>query len=320
MAVFASPASKFRWAYLYTNLKKEVFMDSHVRFFEVIGGAYKELVYDNMRNVVSRFIGENRKELNKDLLNMSIYYGFEINVTNCFSGNEKGFVESSVKHLRREIFTKKYKFDCLDEAEKHLETALIKLNKDASEIEEEKKHLLAWRPALELGVLTEQMVNKYSMIQLETNHYSVPDHLVGEWVKVKTYRKEILIYSDSRVVAKHKKIDGFNEYEVDIFHYLDTLERKPGAIKNSKALKSKTQLKTIYDMYFTKRPKQFIYILRKYQENKKELLKKMIDVGKACEMPMKQLEDVFEDNVSVKTKNELERLSALYMGDLRYVN
>ena len=90
MAVMSSPAANFRWAFLYKNQKKNVFMDSHVRFFEMMGGVYKEVVYDNMRNVVNKFIGRNEKELNDDLIKMSLYYGFNINVTNCFSGNEKG--------------------------------------------------------------------------------------------------------------------------------------------------------------------------------------------------------------------------------------
>lgn len=33
LAVWASPASQFYWAYLYTNQKKEVFQDAHVQFF-----------------------------------------------------------------------------------------------------------------------------------------------------------------------------------------------------------------------------------------------------------------------------------------------
>lgn len=76
-----------------------MFLDSHVRFFKMIGGVWKEVVYDNMRNVVSKFIGKNEKELNEDLVKMSLYYGFDINVTNAFSGNEKGYVEGSVKYL-----------------------------------------------------------------------------------------------------------------------------------------------------------------------------------------------------------------------------
>lgn len=80
MAVLSSPCSDFRWLYLYTNQKKDVFLDSHVKFFEMVGGCYREVVYDNMKNVVSKFIGKNEKELNADLIKMAMYYGYQINV------------------------------------------------------------------------------------------------------------------------------------------------------------------------------------------------------------------------------------------------
>lgn len=149
MAVVSSPASGFRWAFLYKNQKKEAFMDSHVKFFEMVGGVYKEVVYDNMRNVVKKFIGRNEKELNEDLIKMSIYYGYEINVTNCFSGNEKGHVEGSVKIIRNHIFATNYEFNSFEDAQCYLNSQLIKMNVD-SRIEEEKLNLLSYKPKLEL--------------------------------------------------------------------------------------------------------------------------------------------------------------------------
>lgn len=80
LAVLSSPCSNFRWAFLYTNQTSEVFFDSQVRFFEMIGGLYKQVVYDNIKNVVMRFIGKNEKELNPNLLAFANYYGFNINV------------------------------------------------------------------------------------------------------------------------------------------------------------------------------------------------------------------------------------------------
>ncbi len=141
IAVFSSPASNFRWAYLYKNQQKDVFLDSHVKFFEMVGGVYREVVYDNMRNVVSRFIGRNEKILNDDLLKMSLYYGFDINVTNCFKGNEKGHVEGSVKIIRNKIFGPRYKFTSYEAASSYLEKNLVLLN-GSSEIAEEKETLL----------------------------------------------------------------------------------------------------------------------------------------------------------------------------------
>ena len=65
-----------------------VFMDSHVQLFGMMGGAWREIVYDNMKHVVAKFIGKNDKELNKDLVKMSMYYGFKISQT-VFRGMKK---------------------------------------------------------------------------------------------------------------------------------------------------------------------------------------------------------------------------------------
>ena len=117
IAVLTAPASGFRWAYLYHNSKMDVFLDSQVRFFEMLKGSFKEGVYDNMRNVVTKFIGRNEKQINEELLKIATYYGFEINVTNCFRGNEKGNVEEAVKYIRNKIFATRYEFSSFKEAE-----------------------------------------------------------------------------------------------------------------------------------------------------------------------------------------------------------
>ena len=319
MAVFGAPASKFRWAMLYTNQKKEVFMDSHARFFEYIGGVYKEVVYDNMKNVVSKFIGRNEKELNQDLLKMSMYYGFDINVTNCFSGNEKGYVEASVKAIRKDVFNTRFEFDSLGEAEEYLKEKLTEMNCGAL-IEEEKACLLSYKPPLELAKISTQTVDKYSFVRVDNNFYSVPEYLVGHSVKVKNYLKEVLIYADTHVVAKHKKIDGFGQAQVDIFHYLDTLARKPGALKNSTALKGRAELKTIYDKYFTKRTKEFIDILRNNSEKEYAVLIKIAtDIGKSGTIYEGPVGDI-ESSINEQTKEQLRLLSAMFLGGNGYVN
>ena len=68
LAVLTAPASGFRWAYLYHSSKMEVFLDSQVRFFEMLGGCFEEGVYDNMANVVNKFIGKSEKKLDRNLI------------------------------------------------------------------------------------------------------------------------------------------------------------------------------------------------------------------------------------------------------------
>ena len=310
MAVISSPAAGFRWAYLYHSQKKEVFLDSHVRFFEMAAGVYDEVVYDNMKNVVTKFIGRTEKQLNDDLIKMSLYYGFKINVTNCYSGNEKGHVEGSVKIIRNKVFATKYRFDSFSDAETYLDVELKKMNAE-SEFEEEKKHLLAYRPPLELANISNQSVDKYSFVRVENNFYSVPDYLVGREVTVKNYLSEIVVYSNGNKVCTHKKKMGFGEASVEIHHYLDTLTRKPGAIKNSVALKSKKELKELFDIYFTGREKEFIEILK---ENTclpyPELI---IAVKTASDSKKSRPSGTIEENVAEKTKSSLAELSNLFI-------
>ncbi|MGO3017670.1 MAG: Mu transposase domain-containing protein [Anaerococcus sp.] len=50
---------------------------------------------------------------------------------------------------------------------------------------------------------TESRVNKYSVINIDQNKYSVPDYLVGKFVKVKIYPEEIKIYYKESKTAEH---------------------------------------------------------------------------------------------------------------------
>jgi transposase len=310
LAVFGSPASSFRWAYLYTNQKKDVFLDSHVRFFDMIGGVYSEVVYDNMRNVVTAFIGKNEKELNTDLIAMSMYYGFTPNVTNCFRGNEKGFVESSIRDVRNEVYAIRYRFDTLDDAEHYLEEELCRMN-ESSRIDEEMSHLRPWRPPLELSRMTTQNVDKYSFVRVDNNFYSVPEYLVGKDLTVRSYVKDIIVYSGLNEVCRHRRIEGYGEMSVNIFHYLDTLIRKPGALRNSKALRSEADLKAVFDCYYVGNARKFIEILR---ENQSKPMDEIINVLQLDGEGYSQIcPEEITSNVMHHTQNQLYLISDFFM-------
>ncbi|HEQ2365844.1 TPA: IS21 family transposase [Streptococcus pyogenes] len=314
IAVLSSPASNFRWAYLYKSQDQEVFFDSQVRFFDMIGGMYREVVYDNMKNVVHKFVGRNEKKLNPKLIEFANYYGFSINVTNCFSGNEKGHVEGSVRIIRKKTFAEKYEFDSYEEACKHLEYSLVDLNKD-SLIEEEKKKLLKLRPRYELASTSEHKVDKYSLIQVDRNKYSVPEYMVGRKVLVRKYAGEIKIYVNDKLLARHKRKDGANEYSIDINHYLDSLARKPGAIRNSLALKSHPDLKAIFDKYFTSNPKKFIKLL---EENKGKDMDQLLDLLKIYANSKDEIDVIdivkLDSDIEIKARKIVASYESLCIG------
>jgi len=260
MAVFTSCAGKYRWLKLYSNQKKPVFMDSHVRFFEHIGGCWREVAYDNMKNVVTKFIGKNEKQLNADLVKMSMYYGFKINVTNCYSGHEKGSVEKSVDVVRTELFTTSFTFNTLDDAQIYAEAKLQKLNENAL-LQEEKPYLLPEMPPLELADITTGSADKTSLVSIGRVKYSIPEEFAGKKVIVKKYHDEIRVFHGNTELCRHRREFVNGKMVVDIMHYLNTFKKKPGAVNNSIALKSIPKLKAIFDTYYAEKPLDFIEIL-----------------------------------------------------------
>jgi hypothetical protein len=276
----------------------------------MIGGTYREIVYDNMRNVVTRFIGKNEKELNSDLIAMSTYYGFSLNVTNCFSGNEKGYVESSVKTVRKEVYAVRYRFDSIEEAGHYLEAELCRMNA-GSQIEEEMNHLLPWRPPLDLSRILEQRVDKYSFVRVDNNFYSVPEYLVARWVTVRNYIRDVVVYAGMNEVCRHKKKDGYGEMSVNIFHYLDTLTKKPGALKNSKALRSEADLKAVFDSHYINDARKFIDILRANQDKPMDGIVRVLRA--AAEGYTGNRPEAIESNVLRHTQSQLYIISDFFV-------
>ena len=113
-------------------------------------------------------------------------------------------------------------------------------------------------------------VNKYSIIQYETNAYSVPDYLVGHTVQLKVYPEYFVVYANHEEVCRHKKIEGSHQYQLDIYHYLKTLMKKPGALKHSLVLKHSPDLKAHYALYYKENPREFLDKLDQYQALPKE--------------------------------------------------
>lgn len=271
MSVFTTAKGDYRWGNLYHNQKTEAFLDTTASFFEEVGGVYKEMVYDNTRVQVAKFVGRSEKEPTEALLKLSIYYGFRFRFTNSYQAHEKGHVERSVEYLRRKIFSKRDEFSSVEEARQYFKRELIKLNtrprkdvRTAQEIlQEERGYLLPLPPRYDTARISEVRVDKYSCITVDGNHYSVPDYLVGKFIFTKIYPDLIIAYHNQKKIASHKRRYGRKEWSIDINHYLKTLKLKPGALVRSTAFAQiKPRLKTIYQRYYQGKEKHFIELLQ----------------------------------------------------------
>ncbi|WP_034602533.1 Mu transposase domain-containing protein, partial [Clostridiisalibacter paucivorans] len=241
----------------------------------------------NMKVAVARFVTKTEKAPTDDLLKISMYYGFKYRFCNTRRGNEKGHVERSVEYIRRRVFSKKDKFKTLEEANKYLEKELEKLNskeqkqrenKSAKEIlKEELPYLTKLMPPYDISRVAELRVNKYSVITVDENKYSVPDSLVGEFVTTKVYPEKILVYHHNTKVAEHIRSFGSHTWNIEINHYLNTLKKKPGAIHRSTAMhQMNPKLQNIYNKYYTENPRDFIELIELISKEGLESIEKAI--------------------------------------------
>jgi len=80
------------------------------------------------------------------------------------------------------------------------------------------------------------MVDKLGCVRVKSNWYSAPLK-AGTKVRAKTYAATIEIWQQGQRVARHPRCYGAGQQILDLEHYLEVLDRKPGALAGSRPLK-----------------------------------------------------------------------------------
>lgn len=329
IANMSFPKSNYLFSCFYFNERKETFIDSLVKCFHYIGGVPRDVVFDNMTNVVKRFVYKGEKEYTDDLIKLSNYYQFRIVTCNPRSGNEKGSVESSGKNLRNELFSLNYIFEDETELACYFENELSKYNiKYIEEFNKEKEHLSKLPPSMyQIGRLIQSKVDNYSFVSIDCNHYSVPDKYVGKEMVCNVFIDRIDIYDNGKIIASHKKIEGKNEYSINFFHFFETFKKKPHAIEHSLALKKAPEiLKALYMQYFTSNPRKFLEFIENVDIN--DFLEIGYEVNvinkHVLHVPAKyqglKVKTVYYDNNFIEeleliTQNQLNEYNQLFLDD-----
>lgn len=311
-ATITLPHSGLIFTEYYENQRKESFLDSLIKFFEYIDGVPNIMVFDNMRNVVRKFIYKSEKEYTEDLIKLSNYYGFKIMTTNPRSGNEKGHVEKSGQVARLELFTFNYKFDSLSDLRSYAKKELERLNESKIEKYSNEKRKLMKLPKVryQLGRLQTSIVSHESLISIDSNLYSVPDRYVSKDVYSRVYIDHINVYNEKHeIIATHNKKVGKGEYSIDILHFTTTFSKKPGALLNSLALKQAPKVyQTLFHKYFTTNIKEFINLIK--EKDIYELTEILTELNNGV-----SIKAINKDNTNTIEKvsiNQLAQISKLF--------
>ncbi len=272
LGVFTSAFSNYRFALLFERQNTLAFKESHVLFFEHLGGVYHQMVYDNMRVAVAQFVGKHEKKPTVALVELSRWYQNDWRFCNIASGNEKGHVEKSVDVIRHKSFGLLDEFESFVQAELYLRDCVTKLNakipygcshSPLQRLEQERQFLYSHPGRMECFTAELCKVDKYATICVATNRYSVPDKLVGKMVFVKSYSSWLKVsYNEQEQCGHSRSYERFS-WHIDLNHYLVTLQRKPGAFGGSVALQQAPEnIRTLYVKYFKKEPKGFVELLQ----------------------------------------------------------
>ncbi|HEY8669661.1 MAG TPA: IS21 family transposase [Terriglobales bacterium] len=230
----------------YYHATQQAFLEAHEFAFHYFGGVFRRLRYDNLKSAVKRILrGHHRREETERLIEFRSHWGFQTEFCNPARGNEKGGVEGEVGYFRRNHLVPVPRVESLDELNQLLldgcradEQRQIagKQHAVGEAMRMEREHLLAL-PAegFELAETSFPIVDGKGCVKVRTNCYSTPLK-PGTHAHVKLLPAYVEVWQERELVARHER--SFSRYAqvLDLEHYLDVLERKPGALAGSSPL------------------------------------------------------------------------------------
>ena len=233
---------------IYRNERQEMFFDAHMSGFDYFGGIFRKITYDNLTTAVRKVLKGRKRVENDAFYSFRSYDTFQSIFCAPAKGNEKGGVENLVGYARRNFLVPMPEVDTLD----GLNEALLlrcaahderpKNNHDQTTIgslfERERPRMTALpKKGYSNYLISQGKASKEQTLQVDRNHYSVPISYIGMKLDVHVGCHEVRIYKNKKIVATHKRLWGRGGLQLDPFHYLKSLERKPGALDSALPLK-----------------------------------------------------------------------------------
>jgi len=238
--VMALPYSDAVYVRAYPRECTETFQDGHVQAFAFFEGVPRRISYDNAKTSVAQIIGAHARKLTDGFLQLQSHYLFAEHFCRIRRPNEKGVVESMVKFTRLNFFVPVPEVDSFEELNWHLARHCREdLERKVRGKGAVKKDLLrddqaAFLPLPEAPFDACRKVSttadRLSLVRFDCNDYSVPVRWAHHTVVVKGYPDKVLVCRHDEVIAQHPRLWGEEEVAYDATHYLELLERKPGAL------------------------------------------------------------------------------------------
>jgi len=228
---------------------QEAFLEGHVAAFTELGGTpIQKIRYENLEAAVSRVLFGRGREESARWTAFKSHFGFD--AFYCHPGvegaHEKGGVEGEGGRFRRNHCVPMLKVDSLEQLNDLLITADAK--DDHRRIENHAqtvRHDFSFeretlRPlsseVFPTWLTLTPRVDQYARVTVRQRHYSVPARLIGRRVRVQLGAQSVVMFDGRAEVARHERLIATGGQSLQLDHYLEILQRKPGALPGATAL------------------------------------------------------------------------------------
>ena len=225
---------------------QQAFLECMVLGLEHFEGVFGAIRMDNHRLAVVKVLRGRTREESDRFIALRSHYLFETRY--CLPGergaHEKGGVEGGQGHFRRNHMVPLPKCRDLIELNEQLLAACRREDERVAHGQTQSK-LALWesektvlRPLPEECFSTVEYVDSIrvdekSRARVKTARYSVPSRLAGLQVRAEVSSDRVLIFHRGEQVANWERCWEPNGERLDLDHYLEVLQRKPGALWRS---------------------------------------------------------------------------------------
>jgi hypothetical protein len=229
----------------YPRATQQAFLEAHELAFDYFEGVFRRLRYDNLSSAVKKILRGQQRELTARFIAFRSHWQYQAEFCTPSEGHEKGGVEGEVGYFRRNhwvpvpvaadlaALNRKLHEDCRAD-----ESRIVSGRTDTvgTRLLAEKEHLLPLAAdVFDLAEVSFPRVDQTGCAKVRTNFYSVPLK-PGSIVEARVYSSTVEFRHHGSRIASHERCYSRLQKIFDLEHYLEVLERKPGALRGSTPL------------------------------------------------------------------------------------
>lgn len=229
----------------YFRATQQAFLEAHELAFDYFGGVFRRIRYDNLSAAVKKILRGSRREETARFVAFRSHWRFASEFCTPAEAHEKGGVEGEAGYFRRnhwvpvpsacdvEHLNKDLLAACREDQNRQIVGKSMRVG---AAMVAEREHLLPLtEPRFDLAEVSFPVVDGLGCVRVRTNAYSAPLR-AGTHVEAKVYSTYVEIWHEGRCMARHERCYSRRQQILDLEHYLDVLEKKPGALAGSKPL------------------------------------------------------------------------------------